>query len=175
MASSLGCDCMNRIKNAGSATLLNEMFPKLVTWKPKEAMQVINDNLKQKMTNQRVNEFSHSINLFRFSPVLNCDDELVPSNGDFDDDKWGNIIGFNANLNDSFPVDEEMRGEAKSFNECSSIALDSSELKEHASPTRGDLQKYVDKGVPMPLFSMTDFKAIPIRCCAPLKLQKFVD
>ena len=51
-----------------------------------------------------MSKFSHSINLFRFAPVLNCDDKLVPLNGDFDNNEWGNMIGFNSNPNDLLTV-----------------------------------------------------------------------
>ena len=49
IASLLGSYYTRRIKNIGFATLFNNLFPKLVTWKENEAMLVINNNLKQKM------------------------------------------------------------------------------------------------------------------------------
>ena len=119
-------------------------------------------------------EFSHSINLFRFAPVLNCDDELVPLNSEFDDNEWGDVIGFNANPNDLLPVGKELHGKEKQFNEYSFTALDGSELKEHASPKCSDSHEDSNKDTPMPLLSTVYFKAVPIRYCAPLVLQNFV-
>ena len=52
--------------------------------------------------------------------------------------------------------------------------MEGSELKEHASPKHGNLHKDVEKYTPMPLFSIIDFKVMPIRYCASLILQNFV-
>ena len=67
-----------------------------------------------------------------------------------------------------------MHVKAKLFNECAFTVLDGSELKGHASPTYGNLHKDVDEDTHMPLFSIIDFKVMPIRCCASLILQNFV-
>ena len=82
------------------------------------------------------------------------------------------MIGFNYNPNDLFPVRKELHVKSKIFNEYYFTALDGSELKEYASPKYGNLCEDVDKDAPMPLFSIIDFKLMPIRCCTSLILQK---
>ena len=46
IASLLGCDYVDRIKNVGYATIFNKILPKLVDWSPNEVMIVINSTLK---------------------------------------------------------------------------------------------------------------------------------
>ena len=116
----MGNDYGKRIPNVGHKTIFKKIFPKLVTWDVNELQNVINSNLKHKMTDIHKNKLSTSINLCLHAPMLNEQNVLRPLNDAIINDyEWGILIGFQNDPNDIVPVDDNNYAKARLFIDCS--------------------------------------------------------
>ena len=174
IASLLGYDYIDRIKNVGFATVFQNTLPRLVEWTADEAMHAVNKHLKHKMTEDYKEQLFKFINLFRYALVLNFANKLVPLKDNISPNEWVVSIGFNVNRNNMLPVPDYVCFKSKSFDGCSFSIVDSSESPEHTTQKHGHLYDSVAKDAPMPLHSIIDFENIPVRCCASIMLQNYV-
>ena len=68
------------------------------------------------MTPQHIMQLEKSINLFKYCPVLNYDNELIPLwDNAIVHYEWGDAIGFNMHPKELLPVPNESYGKAKAF------------------------------------------------------------
>ena len=167
----LGCDCINRIENVGYSTLFKKILPSLVTWDAMEIMNACNAKLKYKMTEAHKNKLVLAVNLSHFAPVLDCDYELQPLNGEVDKSNWGSIIGFVQNPQDILPVQRTSYFKAQIYDGCSFCMNNGEELRQYDALAYGNRHRNVHKDTPAPLFSIINFDAIPMRCCASFMFQ----
>ena len=96
---------MKRIPHVGYTTIFKKMLPKLLTWNAQDAMNTCNEDLRCKMSQQRMIELHESINLLRHAPILFEENCLKPMNRtSMDDTSWGTEIGFSVDPNAFLPV-----------------------------------------------------------------------
>ena len=121
-----------------------------------------------------MNKLSESIDLFLHAPVLSLNNKLIPLSGDVLINGQGVNIGFNMNPCNMLPIPAELYGKTKLFEGNSFAITDGSALKVCKSPVHSDLYDNAYEEKPMPLYSIIDFNATPVRCCASTMLQNYI-
>ena len=127
------------------------------------------------MTKEHKHQLQKSIYLYEHAPILSENNALRPlCDATFNDIEWGMLIGFELDPNSSLPVEKNHFILAKKFIKHSFATLDGNELPKCKVLTRGNVHKNISSDTPLPIFSVIDFKTIPMRCCASLMLQNYV-
>ena len=85
------------------------------------------------------------------------------------------MIGFINDPKRLLPVSEDFHSKAKIFDECSFATHNGCALSDYDSPAHGSAHKNANKNNTMPLCSIMNFKLMPMRCCASIMLQTYVE